>query len=227
MCQWNLRLVVRPGLSLLVLGSWVGVWHPFHLCVFLTAPRMASPKILVLTHFSFVTAPRNNLRWQCCHAFPCRHVLPCAATCFVAHRPRLRNCTHCFRCALSSPRRAFGPCLAAGPHWNRSWGNLSERTDSTFGVDAATACCACGDDRVPACSASGSQQADKPCVCGDTMCAASGLCDGSVCATARKFSSETCHDFTWLKCPRGVAATPICNVSELFKVSTPGYAPVG
>ena len=44
------RLVVlRHALAvLLVLGSWVGARRAFHLSLFLTAPRMALPKILVL-----------------------------------------------------------------------------------------------------------------------------------------------------------------------------------
>ena len=41
---------IAPGLYFRsVLGSWVGVWRLLHLSLVLTAPRVALPKIIVLT----------------------------------------------------------------------------------------------------------------------------------------------------------------------------------
>ena len=39
-----MTLTLRCVGSTLVLGSWVGIWRPFHLSLFLTAPRMALPQ---------------------------------------------------------------------------------------------------------------------------------------------------------------------------------------
>ena len=45
-----------------VLGSWVGVRRPFHLPLFLTAPRMVLPKILVLMCLCLFVAAETGMR---------------------------------------------------------------------------------------------------------------------------------------------------------------------